>query len=59
MATESQTEHNIKDVLHGYFLAELDFRINFEKEEKSVFENSLFFEGAVDFHTPLVPKKLR
>ena len=42
VTTESQTEHNIKDVLYGYFLAELDFTINFEKEEKSDFENPFF-----------------
>ena len=37
-AKETQTEHQIKDVIHSYFLLESDFEINFEKVQKSAFE---------------------
>ena len=41
-AIETQTVHQMKDIIHNYFLVESDFKITFEKVEKSVFENPIF-----------------
>ena len=39
---KTQTEYQMKDIKHGYFLNESDFKIIFEKAEKFVFENPIF-----------------
>ena len=40
--TETQSVHQMKDIIHRYFLLESDFEITFKKVEKSAFENFIF-----------------
>ena len=42
----------MKDIVHGYLLIKLIFKILSEKVEKSVFENSIFLGACGKAHTP-------
>ena len=39
---ETQTLHQMKDIIHSYVLLVSDFEITFKKVEKSSFENLIF-----------------
>ena len=41
-AIETQTVHQMKDIIHNNILVESDFEITIQKVEKSAFENIIF-----------------
>ena len=46
----------MKDIIHGSLLVESIFEITYEKVEKSVYKNPIFWGGEI--HEPLVLKGL-
>ena len=51
-AIETQIVYQMNDIIHSYHLLESDFKITFEKVEKSAFENLIFWGVCGKAHTP-------
>ena len=49
---ETQSVHQMKDIIHSHLLIESDFEITFKKVQKSAFENFIFWGVCGKAHTP-------